>query len=241
MIPTVDPRRPTLGASRAPRVLFVLAMLLVVATAHAQAIAVILDDKTVHTLARVETIAPAPARCVVSIRDTINGFLTHDRVAVADDGQLRDAGGASLQKDLVFFGCVRPVHLDTAPETTRKELSEAFAEAQRMQHGAFAVVASAGTTPSGARSATEWRGAGSKTTDTFTATAPWRIHWSALPSAGRAGGRVLIAVYDAEGIVTSIDSGSVTGAAVDVSTVHKSGTFYLDISGFGVSWLVFVE
>lgn len=42
-------------------------------------------------------------------------------------------------------------------------------------------------------------------------------------------------------IVTSIDSGRLSAARSDVSTVHESGSFYLEINGFSTEWAVSIE
>ncbi len=85
-----------------------------------------------------------------------------------------------------------------------------------------------------------WSGGGSKTTDAFTASAPWRVRWSARPTRGT--GSMMVTVRKSNGdIVTSIDSGQLSAPRSDVSTVHESGSFYLEINGFGAEWSVSID
>lgn len=222
------------------RVVVSLLLLVVLASpVHAQSFTITLN-KAPHTLAFVRAVSPVSARCEQVNRETIDSFLANRLTpAVAEDGLIRDARGQSLQRELLFFGCAQPINLDTATPAVRLELEKVHADARRLQRGAFGATASGPTRASSdALPPESWEGAGSKTTDSFTATAPWRIVWAAGPAENRTGS-LIVTVRDSAGdIVTTITSGRLTEARGDNSTVHKSGTFYLDILGLGVAWRV---
>ena len=226
------------------RRLAVVPLLLLPSLASAQTIKV--DLRTLFgpmpvTLKFARFIMPVSQVCESVVGREIAIFLGRGQAVIDTDGMVRGPHGESIEKRLVFVGCAEPARLEEAPPYVREELQNTYADARRGRRGAHAYTV---TSPAAAPaidppSSLDWRGAGSKTTDSFQAMDPWRVRWSAVPTAPGPASILTIAVFDAAGtLVTTINSGMLSAPAEDVSTVHRSGSFYLEISGVSVNWAV---
>lgn len=87
----------------------------------------------------------------------------------------------------------------------------------------------------------EWSGTGIKTTETFTARAPWAIEWEfTCDKMGDTDvGLFQIAVYKKGSDFPVAAAGNIANqSGSDISYVQQSGTFYLVINSFSGNWKV---
>ncbi len=82
----------------------------------------------------------------------------------------------------------------------------------------------------------EWTGEGIKTTEPFVISKqPWAISW--VCNMTESYGYFSITAYTTENKMVSLVANT-TQSASDVSYIYETGTFYLDIGGYGAVWAI---